>query len=183
MISQRDTEPKDDDDDESLAEQQLQTLSFGALVEAQEEALLRSPAARRKKDRLLRPTTTTLDQQPSRAKDILARPGRANKNAPTEISSKRAVGRKREVVVVPKRPVRDPRFDGLSGGRLDEDRLRRDYAFLDRYREDEMGQLRQAIKSAEDEEIKVRLKRELSSMVRDVRRPRLPLSALFPFLP
>jgi ribosomal RNA-processing protein 36 len=43
---------------------------------------------------------------------------RANKNRPMEVSSKKPVSRYREVVHVPKKEVRDPRFNQL-GGTLD----------------------------------------------------------------
>ncbi|CAK7335452.1 unnamed protein product [Dovyalis caffra] len=41
--------------------------------------------------------------------------GRANKNRPTEVSCKKPVTRFREVVQVPKKVVRDPRFESLCG--------------------------------------------------------------------
>ena len=67
------------------------------------------------------------------------------------------------MVPVVKRQVRDPRFEAISG-MVDEGKVRRAYGFLDDYREDEMKDLRTAIKGARDEEVKERLKRELLSM-------------------
>ncbi|KAF3572719.1 hypothetical protein F2Q69_00060758, partial [Brassica cretica] len=43
------------------------------------------------------------------------KPARGNKNKPMELSSKRPASRYREVVHVPKKVVRDPRFDSLAG--------------------------------------------------------------------
>lgn len=94
---------------------------------------------------------------------------RTSKHAPTEISSKKAVSRKRKVVEVVKSEARDPRFDPVSGGgpilAADEERIRRNYSFLDDYRESEMRLLKTSIKKTKDEEAKVALKRELLSMV------------------
>ncbi|XP_057977474.1 uncharacterized protein LOC131164360 isoform X2 [Malania oleifera] len=54
--------------------------------------------------------------------------GRANKNRPMEASSKKPVSRFREVITVPKKVVRDPRFETLCG-KLD-DGFRKRYDFL-----------------------------------------------------
>ncbi len=58
---------------------------------------------------------------------------RANKNCPLEITSKRAVGRHREVVEVKKKKVLDPRFESVSG-KLNDDLFAKSYAFLDDYK-------------------------------------------------
>ncbi|OWO99900.1 hypothetical protein B2J93_6955 [Marssonina coronariae] len=88
---------------------------------------------------------------------------RSSKHAPTEISSKKAVSRKREVVPVVKRAYRDPRFAAVAGP-VDESKISRAYSFLDDYREDEMKELRTAIKNAKDEDMKEKLKRALLGM-------------------
>jgi ribosomal RNA-processing protein 36 len=88
---------------------------------------------------------------------------RTSKHAPTEMSSKKAVSRKREVVPVIKRNYRDPRFEPLSGP-IDESKIRKAYSFLDDYREDEMKELKNAIRTTKDEEAKEKLKRALMSM-------------------
>jgi ribosomal RNA-processing protein 36 len=88
---------------------------------------------------------------------------RSSKHAPTEISSKKAVSRKREVVPVAKREFRDPRFEPLSGY-IDESKVRAAYSFLDDYREDEMKELKTALKNTKDEDAKEKLKRALMSM-------------------
>ncbi|XP_024958769.1 ribosomal RNA processing protein 36 homolog [Cynara cardunculus var. scolymus] len=63
-------------------------------------------------------------------KPKLARKGkRENKNRPMEISSKKPVGRFREVIQVPKKVVRDPRFESLCGT-LDVDGFKKRYNFL-----------------------------------------------------
>lgn len=88
---------------------------------------------------------------------------RSSKHAPTEVSSKKAVSRKREVVVVKKREHRDPRFESLAGP-VDESKFRVAYSFLDGYRENEIKELKDAIKITKDEESKEKLKRALLSM-------------------
>ncbi|KAI9646959.1 rRNA biogenesis protein rrp36 [Ciborinia camelliae] len=88
---------------------------------------------------------------------------RSNKNAPTEISSKKAVSRRREAVPVKKREIRDPRFEPTNGP-VDQGKIERAYSFLDDYREDEMKELREAIKKTKDEDVKETLKRKLLSM-------------------
>ncbi|KAI9847817.1 MAG: rRNA biogenesis protein rrp36 [Sclerophora amabilis] len=88
---------------------------------------------------------------------------RSSKHAPTIISSKRAVSRKREVLPMTKLEARDPRFDSLSGP-VDSDKMRKNYAFLEEYRDEEMKQLKHAIKRTKDEEAKEKLKKQLLSM-------------------
>ncbi|KAL8376409.1 hypothetical protein RB595_007476 [Gaeumannomyces hyphopodioides] len=93
-------------------------------------------------------TTTTTDKAAAAPK-----PKKKSKHAPEEASSKRRVSRYREVVTrLPNaRPkARDPRFDHPGGD--DEDataadaaRLRRNYAFLDEYRDAELRQMREAL--------------------------------------
>lgn len=92
---------------------------------------------------------------------------RSNKHAPIEISSKKPVTRKREIVQAPKIERRDPRFDPLSGG-VNEDLVRRSYGFLTAQRKAEIEQKREklnkAIKKGQDlealEQLQVELKRE-----------------------
>ncbi|KDP25506.1 hypothetical protein JCGZ_20662 [Jatropha curcas] len=55
--------------------------------------------------------------------------GRANKNRPVEASCKKPVSRFREVVQAPKKVIRDPRFESLSGN-LDVEGFRKRYNFL-----------------------------------------------------
>lgn len=56
-------------------------------------------------------------------------PKRANKNRPSEMSSKKPVGRFREVIQAPKRVFKDPRFESLCGS-YDESRFKKSYCFL-----------------------------------------------------
>ncbi|ESQ35565.1 hypothetical protein EUTSA_v10008688mg [Eutrema salsugineum] len=86
---------------------------------------------------------------------------RANKNRPMELSSKRPVSRYREVVQVPKKVVRDPRFDSLIG-KVDPEGFRKRYSFffegkLPAEREELKKQLKKTKNPEEVNELKDRL--------------------------
>lgn len=155
-------------------------VSFGALAKAQ--AMLPQAGRRKKKDALSEANggddrdedSGPRGQPPSKKKDKA--PSRSSKHAPTEVSSKRPVSRKREIIAVKQAQARDPRFDplvtsrssfgaGAAGtSRAAEDHARRAYAFLDEYRDDEMRQLRAAVKRAKAPAEKEKLQRALTSM-------------------
>ncbi|KAI6278708.1 rRNA biogenesis protein rrp36 [Pyricularia oryzae] len=83
----------------------------------------------------------------SKAAASASAPGRKTKSAPEEMSSKRPVSRYREVVKPPpnaRQKPRDVRFEQELTGE-DYQRFRRNYAFLDEYRNDEMAKLREII--------------------------------------
>ena len=181
-----------DDDDYQSDEAGLQgilgndlgSVSFGALAEAQESLQRQS-----KQDHPRGRRAALAELRESRAKTngtaagatvghgegrLAARsvsptakvPHRTNKHAPTEISSKKAVSRKRMVIDMPRREeARDPRFESLSGPAIDEDKLRKKYSFLEEYRDGEMKKLAESIKKTKDPDRKAVLKRELLSMV------------------
>jgi len=88
---------------------------------------------------------------------------RPSKHAPAEMSSKKAVSRKREAIPVTKREYRDPRFEALSGP-LDETKIKKNYSFLEGYRDDEMKKLKDEIRKTKDPTAKETLKRALLSM-------------------
>lgn len=88
---------------------------------------------------------------------------RSSKHAPAEVSSKKAVSRKREVVPTKKIDHRDPRFEPLSGP-LDEQKIKKKYSFLETYRDSEMAELKTAIRKTKDPDAKEKLKRALLSM-------------------
>ncbi|KAF2419902.1 DUF947-domain-containing protein [Tothia fuscella] len=94
----------------------------------------------------------------------MTKKGRSSKHAPTSMSSKRAVTRRRDAIPLSKSKIRDPRFDPLTGP-LDAEAVRRKYAFLDTYQADEMSTLRTSIKNPKlpDTEKEI-LKRQLLSM-------------------
>ncbi|MBE3111842.1 MAG: hypothetical protein IMZ46_15280 [Acidobacteria bacterium] len=89
-----------------------------------------------------------------------AKPKKRSKNAPTEVTSKKPVSRRRDIISDTRPKARDPRFDAVDG-EVDDSRFRKAYAFLDGYRDDEIKQLRGEIKKTKDEYAKEELKREL----------------------
>jgi ribosomal RNA-processing protein 36 len=89
---------------------------------------------------------------------------RESKNKPMEMSSKRAVGRLREVVELPAMKRRDPRFDQMSG-KLNQDLFEKSYGFLDKYKQDEEQMLKAQMLKEKDPEEKERLQRVLMRMV------------------
>ena len=88
---------------------------------------------------------------------------RSSKHAPAEISSKKAVSRKREVVPTLKRAVRDPRFEPTSGS-IDQEKAKKNYGFLNDYRDSEISELKSTLRQAKDPITKERLKRALLRM-------------------
>ena len=88
---------------------------------------------------------------------------RTSKHAPTEISSKKAVSRKRAVVRIHKHEARDPRFESVTGS-LDEEKMKKDYAFLDAYRNSEIAELNAGLHKIIDPTVKETLKHALIRM-------------------
>lgn len=88
---------------------------------------------------------------------------RSSKHAPVEVSSKKAVSRRREVVPVAKRQIRDPRFEAIAG-QVDDQKVNQNYSFLNDYRMDEIKALKEQIRTTKDESLKEKLKRQLLPM-------------------
>jgi len=93
-----------------------------------------------------------------------------------EITSKKAVSRKRNVISIPKRITRDPRFDNVSGHK-NEFLSRKSYAFLEEYRDSEIKSLKEQIKKEKNPELKSELELQLTRLVK------LSISPLFLFFP
>ncbi|EPQ67669.1 Bgt-5331 [Blumeria graminis f. sp. tritici] len=139
------------------------SISFGALVEAQASF----PSILKDKK-----TTKASNKQSDHEEEVRrgtsekshqAELSRPNKHAPTEVSSKKAVTRRRDVVATAYRKPRDPRFELISGP-VDRSRVNAAYSFLDTYREDEINELKTAIKATKDLEKKEELKKTLMAM-------------------
>ena len=88
---------------------------------------------------------------------------RTSKHAPTELSSKKAVPRKREVVPTLRINHRDPRFESFNGV-VDEQKAKNNYSFLETYRDSEILELKSAIRKTKNSEGKEKLKHVLLSM-------------------
>lgn len=89
---------------------------------------------------------------------------RTSKHAPTAQSSRHQVTRKRQVVDVPKRVVRDPRFDALHRTSAHPGNSDKAYSFLQDYQKSEISELKDALKRAKSEEDREKLKRKIGSM-------------------
>ena len=120
--------------------------------------------------KLKRKRTTTADdgmvtnerpKKPSWMKDEKI-VGRENKNAPAVMKSNRPVRRLRIDANNSARKFRDPRFVEGSGT-LDEDRFHQNYAFLDKYQEDEVNELTRAMKKSKNPTVKDKIKTELQA--------------------
>jgi len=170
-------------DDEPALKIDAAQLSFGALARAQASLGGSSSSAattsRRKRRASHGSEAESAKAGPSGDREDLKtaakrfqKPARTSKHAPTEMSSKRQVSRKRDFLsdgTLPKAQARDPRFMPLpskagADPRIDEIKFRKAYAFLDEYRESEMAELRTAIKKAKDPREKEKLERALLSM-------------------
>ncbi|KAK5172613.1 rRNA biogenesis protein rrp36 [Saxophila tyrrhenica] len=101
------------------------------------------------------------DSAPS---EVGATKSRSSKHAPVSKSSRYQVTRKRNVVDVPKRVTRDPRFDAFNQNSSDPGNAAKAYSFLRDYQKDEIAELKAAVKQAKTEEDKETLKRKLISM-------------------
>jgi len=98
-------------------------------------------------------------------------PKRASKSAPAEQSSKKPVSRYREAVEVNIPKARDPRFD-TAAGTVNESQFKKNYAFLNEYKEKEIGALKEEIKRAKKKSTKgeAGLERDAQEMERVLKR-------------
>ncbi|KNA20894.1 hypothetical protein SOVF_048140 [Spinacia oleracea] len=94
---------------------------------------------------------------------------RANKNRPMEVSSKKPVSRFREVIQVPKKVVRDPRFESLCGT-LDEEGFKKRYKFIyDENLPSEKEELKKLLGSSKDPEVIEELRNRISLIDKQLR--------------
>ena len=151
----------------SPSSNELTNISFGALASAQSALGLkrkRSPttAPYPSKRRSSSPGFPEAQERLVGKKDhrILSR---TSKHAPAELSSKKAVSRKRSVIPTSTIEHRDPRFEALSGP-LDTNKINNNYAFLTDYRASEIAALKADIRKTTDSATKMDLKKQLLSM-------------------
>ncbi|KAL9406396.1 hypothetical protein Peur_003368 [Populus x canadensis] len=128
------------EEDESEIERELAEVTFEDLQKAKSNGSL------------------TVFKKPDQEK----KGGRANKNRPTEVSCKKPVSRFREVVQVPKKVVRDPRFESLCGN-LDVEGFRKRYDFLFKNNlPAEKEELKKQLKKSNDLKVIDQLKERIS---------------------
>ncbi|KAL6713081.1 rRNA biogenesis protein rrp36 [Lecanora helva] len=164
------SQPEASSESEENPDDEAASISFGALVKAQEtlgkrkrgnaDNDLEEPSHRSKIHRN-NIDSGALERKADKkdTRDLT----RTSKHAPAELTSKKAVSRKREVVPTHKIEYRDPRFEPLTG-RADVEKIKRNYSFLDNYRDSEINELKSAIKKTKDPDAKEKLKRALVSM-------------------
>ncbi|MCJ1293475.1 rRNA biogenesis protein rrp36 [Xylographa carneopallida] len=166
----KDTSEEDNDHSDTSSapptpEQSLTNISFGALASAQASLglkrkrpfLTEGPNKRRSPSPFLETQERLAGKKDHRVHS------RTSKHAPTELSSKKAVSRKRSIVAAPIIAHRDPRFEALSGT-LDSTKLEKNYSFLNDYRTSEISALKSSVRTTKDDAAKEALKRQLLSM-------------------
>ncbi|KAF2772252.1 DUF947-domain-containing protein [Teratosphaeria nubilosa] len=89
---------------------------------------------------------------------------RTSKHTPAAQSTRHQVSRKRQVIDVPKRVVRDPRFDALQHSSTLTNNADKVYAFLTDYQKSEIAELKAALKKTKSDDEKELLKRKINSM-------------------
>lgn len=151
-------------------EKDMGVISFGALARAQKDLLGKrrfrttdSDADSIPQTNPQVPYTDAEGEERKAGKKDLRDFSRSSKHAPAELSSKKAVSRRREVVQVNKLDHRDPRFEPFSGP-IDGEKLKKNYSFLDVYRDSEIAELRAAILNSKDANSLEKLKQALRSM-------------------
>jgi len=93
---------------------------------------------------------------------------RDNKNRPREMSSKKTVGRFREVVQVAKKERRDPRFDPLCG-EFNDKLFKESYQFVNEVKARELTELKKQLKTEEDKERREEVKYLIQRMENQLR--------------
>ncbi|KAL6819389.1 hypothetical protein J3E69DRAFT_342417 [Trichoderma sp. SZMC 28015] len=168
-VDEAESGSESEEEEEDAPKVDFSSISFGALARA---AASLPPSEKKKKNKADaskddEPTQRTpkesLRREPKKSSSRVDASKRSSKHAPQEMTSKKPVSRRREILADPRRKTRDPRFDNLSG-EVDEAKFSRNYAFLDEYREKEMAELRMQIKKTKDVTVKEDLKRQLLSM-------------------
>lgn len=143
--------------------QTIKAVSFGALAAAQNcVSLKRKSASPRPEQPTLNDYFPEADERRAGKKDHRTL-SRQSKHAPAELSSKKAVSRKREVIPVHRVSHRDPRFEPLSGP-LVPDKVKKNYSFLDSYRTSEIASLKTTLRNTKDPSARENLRKTLLSM-------------------
>lgn len=139
------SDSSDSSDDERLAQLQneLANVPFEKLLEIKQqmgEKEFRKIQAKKPERKEFKPTK------------------RADKNAPAELSAKKQVSRKRQVVDVKKRVIRDPRFEPTSG-EFNSDLFKRSYGFIEELQHKELAELQHKISKTRNVEERASLEK------------------------
>lgn len=142
----------------------LANISFGSLVQAQ-AALTSVPRASRAPGLPSLKGDSQRDAKNMKDDHKGLKRKRENKHAPMEMSSKKPVGRTREVVDTFKIERRDPRFDpDTTKDSNNTGHISGKYKFLEDYKKDEMRILQESIKKEKDPAARLKLEKTLGSM-------------------
>ncbi|KAG8532113.1 uncharacterized protein KY384_003750 [Bacidia gigantensis] len=150
-----------------LPNEDVATISFGALAKAQ--ATLGNPqrtnhnrsAGRKSQSSQYEKDIEALERRAGKkdTRDF----DRTSKHAPAELSSKKAVSRKRSAIPVHHPDIRDPRFERTSGS-VNREQVRRNYAFLSTYRDGEIAELEAGLRKTKDANAREKMKKALLSL-------------------
>ncbi|KAL8723446.1 MAG: hypothetical protein Q9225_000277 [Loekoesia sp. 1 TL-2023] len=158
----------DGDSGASSSSENLADISFGALAKAQGSLGKRK---RGHEEVTINPDRMSPTRDIGNPEAAERKAGRndtqehacSSKHAPAEMSSKKAVSRKREVIPTIKRDIRDPRFEPTSGP-LNHEKAQKNYSFLNEYRDSEIVELKSTVRQTKDPIAKEKLKRALLRM-------------------
>ncbi|KAI5803213.1 hypothetical protein EDC01DRAFT_646307 [Geopyxis carbonaria] len=144
----------------------LSRISFGSLVKAQSslERDREQPSASGGNGNDVQQLRNNSEKHIKKHRDELKR---TSKNAPQEMSSRYAVTRRREIVAPKLDPVKlsqDPRFDAAVNHKFDEKIFRKNYSFLDDYRNSEMKLLKAELVKTKDPFKREKLAQKIKSM-------------------
>ena len=84
----------------------------------------------------------SLNKGSNQKRKASGRPGRDDKHAPTEVTSRRPVSRIRSVVDQHKAERRDPRFSSLTSGPINKGLFQKSYGFVEDMQQQELSTLR-----------------------------------------
>ncbi|KAJ3119662.1 rRNA biogenesis protein rrp36 [Nowakowskiella sp. JEL0407] len=176
------------EDSESLVRNELLSLPFGKLLDVQEsvgkrnfqktfEMAVLNPLKPRKSDHISVDSSSdddddeddnseSEDEEDDDNKDVKYKKfaKRASKHSPIEITSKRPVSRKREIVHTPKQILGDPRFNPLTG-QFNKGLFDQSYSFLNDYKNSEINELKKAVSKEKDPVKRESLNRTLQKML------------------
>ena len=177
--SQTEDEDSRSNSSEDEVNDDLKDITFGALAEAHLKIV--QPSRKRKlTDRNEKESED--EEAPKRPRedrkdiDYSTRPkekriSRSSKHAPTAMSSRNPVSRKRAIFSPPaSEKFRDPRFDATiladsrRGNTSSTQRAQKNYAFLSEYQAKEILDLKTQLKKTKDPEVQAELKREVMSL-------------------
>ncbi|CCJ31534.1 unnamed protein product [Pneumocystis jirovecii] len=143
-----------------LLQKELSKVPFGALVSAKEELDVLSNM--RNEYQKCHNNKKQLKEILLKNKEKVDKKKHSKKHAPLEVSSKKPVSRRRQVVPVTIIERRDPRFDFQD--RVNPANLSSKYSFIKDYQQEEIKMLKNAMKFEKNQEEKQKLKKAITSL-------------------